>query len=240
MHNQDLHVVEHLDELRNRLIKTAVAFLVSLVGAFIFVEDIYHGLTRDLEQPLAILGPSDILWVYMMISAVFAIAVTIPVAAYQTWKFVKPGLTKEEQKLTLSFIPGLFILFMAGISFGYFVLFPIVLKFLTTLSADQFQAMFTAEKYFRFMLNLTLPFGFLFEMPIVVLFLTRLGILNPIRMAKARKLAYFILTVVSILITPPDFISDFLVIIPLLVLYEISVSISKFIYKKRISIEDLN
>lgn len=234
---EEMNLVDHLDEVRSRVIKTLIAFLVSLIAAFIFVQDIYHWLVRDLDDKLAILGPSDILWVYMMISGVFAVAVTIPVAAYQIWRFVVPALSKEERKITLSFIPGLFILFLIGISFGYFVLFPIVLSFLTTLSAGQFETMFTADKYFRFMINLTLPFGFLFEMPLVVMFLTRLGILNPIRLAKARKLSYFLLIVVSILITPPDFISDILVIVPLLVLYEISVTLSKYVYKNKIVAE---
>ncbi len=237
MSQQDMHLVEHLGELRGRLIKTALAFLVALVASFIYVKDIYNWLVRDLDGKLAILGPSDILWVYMMIAGVFAITVTIPVAAFQTWRFVCPALSKEERKVTLSFIPGLFILFVIGLSFGYFLLFPSVLGFLTALSAGQFETMFTADKYFRFMLNLTLPFGFLFEMPLVVMFLTRLGILNPIRLAKARKLAYFCLIVVSVLITPPDFISDILVIIPLIVLYEISVTLSKLVYKKRLTVE---
>lgn len=237
MEQQDMHIVEHLGELRSRLIKTAIAFLVALVASFIYVKEIYDWLVKDLDQKLAILGPSDILWVYMMIAGVFAIAVTIPIAAFQAWRFVYPALSKEERRVTLSFIPGLFILFVIGISFGYFILFPSVLGFLTALSAAQFETMFTADKYFRFMLNLTLPFGFLFEMPLVVMFLTRLGILNPVRLVKARKLAYFSLIVVSVLITPPDFISDILVLIPLLVLYEISVTLSKWVYRKRLSEE---
>ncbi|MFX3625451.1 MAG: twin-arginine translocase subunit TatC [Ectobacillus sp.] len=234
MENKDIHLIEHLEELRQRIIKTLVAFIVFLIITFIFVQDIYDWLVRDLDGKLALLGPSDILWVYMIISGIFALAVTIPVAAYQTWRFVAPALTEEERKVTLSFIPGLFILFVVGISFGYFVLFPIVLGFLTKLSAGQFETMFTVDKYFRFMIHLSLPFGFLFEMPLVVMFLTRLGILNPMRLAKARKLSYFSLTVVSILITPPDFISDILVIVPLLLLYELSVTISKLVYKKRL------
>ncbi|MDQ0247330.1 sec-independent protein translocase protein TatC [Bacillus fengqiuensis] len=234
MENKDIKLIEHLEELRQRIIKTLLAFIVFLITTFIFVQDIYNWLIRDLDGKLAILGPSDILWVYMILSSVFAIAATIPVAAYQTWRFVMPALTKEERKVTLSFIPGLFLLFMMGISFGYFVLFPIVLGFLTKLSAGQFEMMFTADKYFRFMISLSLPFGFLFEMPLVVMFLTRLGILNPIRLAKARKLSYFALVVVSILITPPDLISDILVIVPLLLLYEVSVTISKIVYKKKL------
>jgi sec-independent protein translocase protein TatC len=87
------------------------------------------------------------------------------------------------------------------------------------------------------MLNLTLPFGCLFEMPAVVMFLTRLGIINPLKLVKARKIAYFLLIVVSILITPPDFISDVLVIIPLLLLYELSITLSKIVYRKRLAAE---
>lgn len=237
MGNKDLHLIEHLDELRQRIIKTLIAFIIFLIITFIFVQDIYQWLVRNLDGKLALLGPSDILWVYMVISGVFAIAATIPVAAYQIWRFVAPALTKEERKVTLGFIPGLFILFITGISFGYFVLFPIVLGFLTKLSAGQFETMFTVDKYFRFMLHLSLPFGFLFEMPLVVMFLTRLGILNPMRLAKARKLSYFALIVVSVLITPPDFISDILVIVPLLLLYELSITISKIVYKKRLTNE---
>ncbi|MFB5283474.1 twin-arginine translocase subunit TatC [Peribacillus sp. Hz7] len=240
MENKDLHLIEHLEELRQRIIKILLAFSIFFVGAFIFVQDIYHWLIRDLDGKLAVLGPSDILWVYMMLSGVFAIAATIPVVAYQTWKFIAPALTKDESKVTLRFIPGLFILFIIGISFGYFVLFPIVLGFLMKMSAGQFETMFTADKYFGFMINLSLPFGFLFEMPLVVMFLTRLGILNPMRLAKARKLSYFVLVVVSILITPPDFISDILVIVPLLLLYELSVSISKIVYKKRLATMEPN
>lgn len=234
MKNKDIHLIEHLDELRQRIIKVVSAFILFFVGAFIFVQDIYDWLIRDLDGKLVVLGPSDILWVYMAISCVFAIAATIPVAAYHTWKFIAPALTKDESKVTLRFIPGLFILFIIGICFGYFVLFPIVLGFLMSMSAGQFETMFTADKYFLFIINLILPFGFLFEMPLVVMFLTRLGILNPVRLARARKLSYFVLIVVSIMITPPDIISDILVIIPLLVLYELSVTISKVVYKQRL------
>lgn len=109
MENKDLHLIGHLEELRQRIIKTLIAFVVFLIVTFIFVQDIYHWLIRDLDGKLAILGPSDVLWVYMVISGVFAIAATIPVAAYLTWRFVAPALTKEERKVTLGFIPSLFV-----------------------------------------------------------------------------------------------------------------------------------
>ncbi|WP_144550608.1 twin-arginine translocase subunit TatC [Peribacillus simplex] len=234
MTNQEMLLVEHLGELRKRLIYTLAAFIVFLFGSFIYVQEIYAWLIRDLNHNLAVLGPSEILWVYFMISGVIAIALTIPIAAHQTWLFVKPGLSENERKTTLSYIPGLFVLFIAGLSFGYFVVYPTVLSFLLSLSEGQFETMFTSEKYFKFMINLTLPFGFLFEIPLVVMFLTSLGVINPMILSKARKISYFLLIVVSILITPPDLISDILVIVPLLVLYECSITLSKIVYRKKL------
>lgn len=237
MDKSEMGFVEHLGELRKRIIITLLSFVVSFFVSMIFVEDIHQFLVKDLDNKLALLGPGDILWVYMMIAGVVALAFTIPIAAFQVWKFVKPAMKKEEQRVTLAFIPGLFLLFLFGISFGYFLLFPIVLSFMEGLAGEQFLTFFTVEKYFRFMINLTLPFGFLFEMPAVVMFLTRLGIINPLKLVKARKVSYFILIVVSVLITPPDFISDILVIVPLLILYEFSITLSKIVYRKRISSE---
>ncbi|MBS4214309.1 twin-arginine translocase subunit TatC [Neobacillus rhizophilus] len=231
---QNMLLTEHLEELRKRIIYTLIAFIIFLVGSFIYVQDIYKWLIRDLNHKLAVLGPSEILWVYFMISGVIAIALTIPIAAYQTWRFVKPALSEKERKTTISYIPGLFILFIAGLSFGYFVVYPTVLKFLLSLSEGQFETLFTSEKYFKFMIKLTLPFGFLFEIPLVVMFLTSIGIINPRILSKARKISYFLIVLTSVLITPPDFISDILVTVPLIVLYEISINLSKIIYRKKL------
>ncbi|MDM5337482.1 twin-arginine translocase subunit TatC [Fictibacillus enclensis] len=233
MKDAEMLLIDHLGELRKRIIITLLTFAVFFIVSFIYVQDIYHWLIRDLDAKLAVLGPSDILWVYFMISGVISIALTIPVAAYQTWLFVSPALSKNESKTALSYIPALFLLFIAGLSFGYFVVYPMVLDFLMKLSDGEFQTFFTSEKYFKFMINLTLPFGFLFEIPLVVMFLTSIGLVNPKLLSKARKLAYFGLVVVAVLITPPDFMSDFLVTIPLLILYEFSITLSKIVYRKK-------
>jgi sec-independent protein translocase protein TatC len=237
MKKQEMQFVDHLGELRKRLIYTLIAFILLLSASFIYVKDIYSWLIRDLDYNLAVLGPSEILWVYFIISGVIAIALTIPIATHQTWLFVKPALSKKERKTTLVYIPGLFILFIGGLSFGYFIVYPIVLSFLLSLSEGQFETLFTAEKYFKFMLNLTLPFGFLFEIPLIVMFLTSLGIINPMILSKARKMSYFLLVVIAIFITPPDLISDILVIVPLLVLYECSVTLSKIVYRKKLKMQ---
>jgi sec-independent protein translocase protein TatC len=232
MLQQDITVVGHLSELRKRIIITLSAFLVSFGTAFVFVKDLYGWLVRDVQGKLAILAPSDVLWVYFMLSGVFAVAVTMPVLAWQAWLFVKPALRQSEYKATMSFIPALALLFIVGICFGYFIIYPMVYTFLETLAVD-FETMYTAEKYFTFMINMTVPFGLLFEMPVIVMFLTQIGVLTPQRLARARKLSYFGLAITAVTITPPDPMSDILVIIPLFLLYEISVSISRFVYRKR-------
>lgn len=234
MEDKELQLVDHLEELRKRIIITALAFIAFFILGFIYVGDIYKWFVRDLDVKLLVLGPSDIIWIYFMLATIVAIAGTIPVLAFEIWLFVKPALKPNERKITLSYVPALFFLFVFGLAFGYFVIFPMVLKFLVNIGADMFVTNFTAERYFRFILNMTLPFGVLFELPVVVMFLTSLGIINPFVLARVRKYAYFVLVIIAVVITPPDFMSDFVVTLPLILLYEISINLSKLVYRKRL------
>ncbi|CAH2715537.1 Sec-independent protein translocase protein TatCd [Neobacillus rhizosphaerae] len=231
MADKELNLVDHLEELRKRIIISALSFVVFFIVGFIYVDDIYRWFVGDTK--LMVLGPSDIMWIYFMIATVIAVVGTIPVLALQIWLFVKPALRPKERKITLSYVPALFFLFLMGLSFGYFVIFPMVLKFLVNMGQDMFVTNFTAERYFSFIMNMTLPFGVLFELPVVVMFLTSLGIINPFVLGKVRKYAYFVLIIIAVVITPPDFMSDFVVTLPLLLLYEISINLSKFVYRKR-------
>lgn len=231
--SREMPFLEHLTDLRRRLLIVAVALVLSVLICFLFVDHIYQLLASRSGEKLAILGPGDILSIYVKLSAIGGIAFTIPIAAYQAWRFVVPALQERERRVALMYIPALFLLFILGLSFAYFVLFPMTYHFVLGLSNGNFDLVITANDYFTFMLNLCLPFGLLFELPVVVLFLSHLGILNPHRLAKMRKPAYLVLSVISITITPPDFLSDIMVIVPLIVLYEISISISRLIHRKR-------
>ncbi|MFP5115012.1 twin-arginine translocase subunit TatC [Bacillaceae bacterium C204] len=232
MDDKELNLVDHLEELRKRIIISALAFVVFFIVGFIYVDDIYKWFVGS--QKLLVLGPSDIMWIYFMLATVVAVAGTIPVLALQIWMFVRPALRPVERRITLSYVPALFFLFIIGLAFGYFVIFPMVLDFLVNMGKDMFVTNFTAERYFSFIMNMTLPFGVLFELPVVVMFLTSLGIINPFVLSKIRKYAYFVLIIIAIVITPPDFMSDFVVTVPLLLLYEISINLSKFVYRKRL------
>jgi len=231
---QKMDILEHLNDLRRRLIIVICFFFASLVICFLFVDQLYQVLANHSEEKLAILGPTDILSIYLKLAGIGAVAFTIPVAAYQLWRFVEPALTERERRVTLLYVPALFFLFLAGLAFAYFVLFPMTYQFVLGLSAGNFALVITASDYFRFLINVSLPFGFLFELPLVALFLSHIGLLNPNRLAKLRKPAYFLLCVISIAITPPDFISDVLVIVPLLALYEVSIAISRLIHGRRV------
>jgi len=233
LEDKELNVIEHLDELRKRLIIVVVSFFLFFIIGFIFVEDVYKWFVKGLDVTLMVLGPSEIIWIYFMLASVIAVAATIPILALQIWLFVKPALRPHEIKATLAYIPALFILFVAGLAFGYFIIFPMIYQFLLDLGGDMFLTNFTAEKYFKFVFHMTIPFAVLFELPVVIMFLTSIGILNPYVLHKIRKYAYFVLVVIAVCITPPDFMSDFVVIVPLLLLYEISISLSKIVFKRR-------
>jgi sec-independent protein translocase protein TatC len=219
--------------MRKRLIIVLATLASSLVICFLFVDHIYQFLAARSGEKLAILGPTDILSIYLKLAGLGAIAVTIPVAAYQTWRFVEPALTEKERRVALMYIPALFLLFITGVGFSYMILFPMMYRFVLGLSNGNFELVITANDYFSFMINICLPFGLLFELPVIVLFLSHVGILNPHRLAKLRKPAYFLLSVISISITPPDLVSDVLVIVPLITLYEISIGISRYIHRKQ-------
>ncbi len=233
MNKKEQNIIEHLDELRSRIIITSVAFIIFMGLGLYYVKDIYQFLMGSFHYKLLVLGPSDIIKVYFNLAGVVACAGTIPVAAWQLWLFVKPALKNIERNVGLVYIPALFILFISGLSFGYFCIFPNIVRFLINISSGVMSSTFTADKYFSFLLNITLPFAVAFEMPLVMMLLTTLEIVNPFTISKFRKYAYFILVIIASMISPPEFISHISVAIPLILLYEISVLVSAIVYKRK-------
>ncbi|MBM7591567.1 twin-arginine translocase subunit TatC [Brevibacillus fulvus] len=231
-------LVEHLAELRRRLIWVIVLFIIALIAGVYFAGPVIEYLKHDPMAggvPLKSFHPSDALMVYMQFAFLISLVVTVPFALFQLWGFVSPGLRENERKATVYFIPAAFLLFIVGILFGYYVVFPMVIQFMagvtTEIGADP---TYGIAQYFGFLFNMVIPFGFLFELPIIVMFLTRLRLLNPMRLAKIRRISYFLLAIVAITLTPPDFMSDVLVTIPLFILYELSVWISRVVYRKQL------
>ncbi|MFC0523236.1 twin-arginine translocase subunit TatC [Pontibacillus salicampi] len=228
-----MNYTEHLEELRTRLLWIFGFFVVFFIAGFVFVEEIYQYFVNNIDYQLTVLGPFDILWIYLMLASMVAITGTLPILSLQIWLFVKPALTPKEQKVSLSYIPAIFLLFLGGLAFGYFLIQPLIFNFLLSLGQDMFQTMFTVEKYFKFLVRVTLPFAIFFEIPIIVMFLTSLGIVNPMVLRKVRKYAYFVLVIIGTMISPPDFILQLVVAFPLIVLYEVSIMLSSVVQRRR-------
>lgn len=241
MNNTELTIVEHIEELRKRLIIVAVFFVIAVIASFFLAGPLIHFLQYSNEAKqlqLHAFKITDPVNIYFQVIFVLAIVMTSPVILYQFWAFISPGLYAKERRATLRYIPYIVLLFVGGVLFSYEILFPYMINFMTDMSAQlDVQQTIDINEYFQFLIQITLPFGIIFELPIVVLFLTRLGIITPQMLTKFRKYAYFILLVISDIITPTDVMSLFIVSIPLCFLYEISIIISRVGYRKYVRSE---
>ncbi|MBC2160916.1 twin-arginine translocase subunit TatC [Listeria booriae] len=236
MTDRSMPLTKHLQELRARLIFVFIAFFVSFIIGMLVAKPLILFLQTD-EMPVTItmnvFKVTDAFSIYMQFAFVIALVLIAPFALYQLWAFVKPGLYRNEQQTTLRYIPIICVLFLVGVAFSYFVVFPFVLTFMLQFGEQLgVQNTIGLTTYFQFMLQTILPFGALFQMPLLVAFLTRLGLINPDIMRRFRKYAYFILLVIAGLITPPELLSHLLVTLPLILLYEFSIIISSLTYRK--------
>ncbi|MET3682287.1 sec-independent protein translocase protein TatC [Alkalibacillus flavidus] len=230
---QEMDWTGHLGELRRRFFWSFIVFALSFGVGFYFRQEVYLYVANDVPFQLSVLSPFDIIWVYVIIGTIVGLLVTIPFLAFQLWLFIKPGLTKHEARVSLLYVPSIFILFALGLGFGYFIIKDLVLNFLLGLSDGIVNEMFTVNKYFRFIMQITVPFAFFFEVPLVAMFLTSLGVISPQFMKKTRKYAYLILVILGTMLSPPDFILQLIVAAPLIVLYELAIIMSGFVYKRR-------
>ncbi len=227
-------LTEHLTELRRRLIWVLATFVVGLVVSFIYAADIFRIISKDAAKQFTLyaLSPADSFKIYLDISLVAAFVLTLPILLYHLWQFVRPGLEKREQKAALIYIPVAFFLFVGGLLFGYFLVFPLMIQFLTNISQDLgVKQMYGIYQYISFMVNVILPLALLFLLPVIVMFLTRLRLITPHLLIRIRRAAYLILIVVALIITP-DLVSNFIVGIPLILLYEISLGLSVWLYRR--------
>lgn len=228
-----MDLVGHLTELRNRLMITLAIFCLFFITGIVFVKDIYAFFINDITNDLTVLSAAEIVWIYFRMAGIVALTGTIPVLAFQIWAFVSPGLTPYERRVSMLYIPFVFLLFVGGLAFGYVVFVQLIFPFILSLSDGMFNVMITVEGYFKFLFRITVPFALLFELPVGAMFLTTLGVLTPDHMKNIRKYAYFAIMVVSTLLTPPDFLLPLLVSVPFILLYEVSIHLSKVVYRKK-------
>jgi len=229
-------LVDHLGELRKQLIKSAIVFLFFLLVVFSTLNFWFPYIVKGYD--LVILGPLEVIKFYTSISATLALGLSLPFLIHFIWQFVKPGLEEKEARFLGLYSPVMLLLFVLGIAFGYFIVNPLSFQFLIGMGMANFDVMISANEYIHFLIMTTVPLGLLFEMPIIALFLSSIGVLTSVSMKKIRKWSYLVLAIVSALITPPDFLSQLLVLIPMAGLYEASIFIIKKTEDKKAAIED--
>lgn len=241
MTEKNLTIIEHIDELRSRLIVIAGFFIAAVAGSFFLAKPLINFLQVDGEAENITLNAFNVIdpvMIYLKVIIFIAVILISPLLMYQLWAFISPGLHERERQVTLGYIPFTFLLSIGGIAFAYMVLLPYVMRFMMNLSMDLgIVQTIGINEYFNFLFQLTIPFAVIFQLPIVLLFLTRLGILNPTKLVQIRKYAYFALFVIAAFITPPDLFSHLFVTVPLFILYEVSIIISRFGYRKYLKAE---
>ncbi|MGI2297509.1 twin-arginine translocase subunit TatC [Paenibacillus sp. GXUN7292] len=233
-----MSVFDHLGELRKRLIYIIVVLVLGLVIGLLLAQPIYKFLmSQDPANTISLHTFSlwDGISMYMKFAFIIALIITLPFTVYQLWSFVKPALRENEQRSTLKYVPLALFMLLIGLAFSYFVVFPLAFNFTRMVAGQlELEETFGIAQYFSFMFNIIIPISLLFELPLAIMFLTAIRIVNPIRLRKMRRIAYFVMVFIGVTITPPDIISDILVAIPLILLYELSVWLSGMIYKKQL------
>jgi sec-independent protein translocase protein TatC len=231
---QKYTILGHLREFRNRIFKSAIAVIIGFFICFIFRGWLFY----FLKLPAGNLSFSAIeitenLSSIMLVSFVGGIIIAMPVLVYQGIMFVAPALTRHEKNWVLIITPWIFIMFLGGVAFGYFLLAPWTIWFLTTFGSDVGEMFPRISNYIGFLAKLLLMTGLVFEMPVISTFLARFGLLKPEWLSSKRSFAVIIAFVAAAVITPPDPITQILLAIPLILLYEMSIILAKVVYRRR-------
>ncbi len=235
---KEMPFLEHLEELRWRILKSLISIILFTFVASPFTESILRLLTLPndhLKHPakLIFLKPTGMFMIRMEVAMAGGIIISFPIIFYQFWQFVSPGLLAKEKKY---FLPTLFFTsfcFILGAVFCYTVLIPVILPFLFSMGTETIEAAININDYMSFVLRLIVASGLIFELPILSFFLSRIGIITPTFLRKYRRHSIVLIFIFAAVITPPDPFSQTLLAIPLLFLYEISIWVSVIGYRKK-------
>ena len=227
----------HLRELRNRLLAVLAVFVVGVVVCFSFASPIVElltGLGQQFGYQFVYIRPQELLMVYFSISLLGAFVLSLPVTAYEIFSFCSPGLRKIERSLMLLGMTFGTVFFVVGVLFAYFITVPFMLRFLIAFSTDvSVTASISIQEYMSFLLMVFTIFGVIFELPVLSVILTALGVVKPSWLVKARRAMIVVIFFVAAIITPPDIISQIMVAIPIIALYEFSILQSRGVYKTK-------
>jgi len=243
----------HLTELRKRILVSLAAIFIVFVGVFNYSEKIFDVITFPLRSelkispvspyfqiikktaaPLVFLAPAEAFWMHLKVSLVAALILSLPIIFYQLWRFISPGLLDKERKYVLPFVFFATAMFILGAFFCFSIVLPFAITFLLGYKTQNMTPMLSVGSYVDFCLKFVLAFGVIFELPLVIIFLTRVGIVTPAMLAKNRKFAVLFAFIAGAILTPtPDAFNQTLMAVPIIILYEIGILVSRFLYRKK-------
>ncbi len=237
--------LEHLEELRWRILWSLLALAAGAVVGFVVVSrfDVLGLLVRPIRPLLSggklrYLSPADPFFITLRLALMVGVLLAFPVIVHQVWSFVSPALKREEKR---AIVPALYfglVLFVAGMALGYFGVLPIALRFLTGFQQESLEPMITIGPYLGFVLKLLLGFGVAFETPVVMLVLGALGVVTSDMLRRGRRYAIVLIFIAGAVLTPPDVFSQVLMSLPLLLLYEVSIWLVKWTERRRADTPD--
>lgn len=237
----EMPFLDHLEELRWRIIWSLAALVVGVGVAFYLV--LHFNLLLWMQGPmlpylhgrrLVYTHPGDGFSILMQTAIIVGVVIALPVIIYQVWAFLSPALYQKEKRIAVPVILGAVFLFIAGAALAWYFVLPMTLRFLSALGDEAFDQMITVSDYFGFVTSMVLAMGAVFELPIAILFLSALGLVTPRFLAKYRRHALLASYLAAAIITPGDlFVTSVALMVPLYLLYELSIGLSFFVYRKR-------
>ena len=224
----ELPLREHLLEFRNRLIKAALSVLITTALSLTFAEQEVSVLVRLAEgKEIQALKPTEAFLAYLNVAFTTGIALAMPILVYQLFRFMAPGLTRNEKRAVMLALPGITLFFVLGVVFCYVVVLPSALDFLLNFGSPWVTSNPTISEFLSFVTQFLLAVGLAFETPIIILLLARLGVATPPRLRRFRRWAYILAFVIAAIITPtPDPVNQIIVAVPMILLYELGILFS--------------
>lgn len=225
--------VDHLEEFRKRLIIVLVAHLIVMLLAFSQSGTILKLLMElNPQMHLIFIQPSEIMIVYIEIAIVIAFVICFPLTIYHIWAFISKGLLSNEKRLVKVALGLGFIFFILGVTFAYNMVIPVSLQFFTRIAIDEVSPMISVKSYISFILSMLIAMGIVFNIPSFVYVGTKLGILTPDMLKEHSKILIVIIFIAAAIITPPDVVSQIMMAVPMIGLLQLSIFISKKVYKE--------
>lgn len=230
---KNLTLVGHLAELRRRIIQSGIFFIISTLICYYYSEYIVRDiLNRAPKINFVFIAPAELLLSYIKIAVVGGLVLALPFIIFQLWSFISPGFKLNERKYIIVSLSIGSIFFFSGVLFAYLIVLPSMIQFFIGFQIDEIRPMISFSSYLGFVISTLLAFGVIFELPVIMIILTRFNIVSVNFLKSNRKYIILIIFILAAILTPPDVISQILLALPMLVLFEIGIFFSKIVEKK--------